>query len=109
MSIVTEGLADAIPLIQKFSPIIFSVLTGNLGIGSTTALSILGSAFGVHPGNLTILGHTILSDPDFQSKLEALEKTHGSYLPFVDNLNKLRNMEIKINLTWDGAPQKDVG
>jgi hypothetical protein len=103
MNIIVEGLKDALPIVERFAPTLASVLGGVPGLAATSALSLLGAAFGSDTSDFHKLATTILSDSNVQDKLQNLEKIHSAWLPFSDNLKKLTKAEVHINLEWDNA------
>lgn len=103
MNIFAEGLHEAFPIIQKFAPVISTVIGGVPGIAATSALSLLGAAFNAHPSDLHQLATNIMGDTEAASKLTTLEGYHASWLPFADNLKKLKKAEIHLILDWDNA------
>jgi len=106
MSLIKEGLKDAIPLIEKFAPAIASLIGGVPGIAASSALSLLNSAFNSNSSDLPGLATKILSDPNVESKLQELNNTHGTWLTYVENLKKLKKAEININLEWDTSTEQ---
>jgi hypothetical protein len=96
-----ELFKDALPLITKFAPSIAGAIGGPVGIAAGYVVPILANAFGTHPTNIAGLVQQIVSDPNTQGKLEALEVDHGDWIEsLLDTTERLTSAEINIKLGW---------
>ncbi len=108
MTIIAEGLHEALPVIRKFAPIISSVIGGLPGFAASSALSLLSKAFtpDSNTSNFSGLVNAILNDSSAGEKLQELEKNHSGWLIQATNMKKIKKAEINITLEWDNNSQE---
>ncbi len=92
-----EILGEAFPLIQHIAPILAGALGSPLaGIGTTAAIHLLGSAFGVKPEEITKLGDVIKSHPEAETKLSLLESIFSE----LQSVKLPSKIAVSINIEW---------
>lgn len=90
---------NALPIIERFSPIIGSAIGGIPGFALGHLIPLLAKTFGADPNDPNDVANAILSDSNAGEKLKALEAEHcDSLCQIMKNLHDTKSAELSI--TW---------
>jgi hypothetical protein len=101
LSHVKTAFADAMPIIERVSPALATVIGGPGGAALGYVLPLLAHAFGTHPTDIKGLIAAMANDPDVETKINGIATENKDMLEaLATNTDRLTSAKINIELGW---------